>query len=280
LETVCSAEDSVLLQQVLDDVLLLSIDPAGEQQEHEGDGGGSRSIDNSVAQVHLELQWWKDDSLALHRGSRGRRPRTDGVYGDGQGSGLSRAFAHDGLRAASYPDSGDHRVLFDFYAQNQVSEGIEHLHFNSTLRVTEGESAAIVGYPVFIGLGVPPAGVAFKCLTVNVKNDEDKRFPAALESDVFKSGRRLPATLQPAIAPLAGLATALTKSVVARHRNVAVQEFYLGLDFSRVVTGARLRAGTYIAVQIPELMSSSGTGTSGCTTRAAGASLTPMTAGR
>ena len=36
---VCRAEDPVLLQQVLDDVLLLSIDPAGEQQEQEGERG-------------------------------------------------------------------------------------------------------------------------------------------------------------------------------------------------------------------------------------------------
>ena len=36
---VCRAQDPVLLQQVLDDVLLLSIDPAGEEQEEEGERG-------------------------------------------------------------------------------------------------------------------------------------------------------------------------------------------------------------------------------------------------
>jgi hypothetical protein len=39
LGTVCRAEDPVLLQQILDDVLLLSIDPAGDQQEQEGERG-------------------------------------------------------------------------------------------------------------------------------------------------------------------------------------------------------------------------------------------------
>jgi hypothetical protein len=31
-----------------------------------------------------------------------------------------------------------------------------------------------------------------------------------------------------------------------------VQEFYLGLDFSPVVTGARLAQGSYVVVQIPD----------------------------
>ena len=158
----------------------------------------------------------------------------------------------DGLRAADYPGSGSHRVLFDFYAQNQVKNQVEHLHFNSTLRVREGESAAIVGYPVFIGLNVPPDGIALKCLTVNVKNDDDERLLAALESDVFKHGLKLATSFQPAIAPLTGLATALTKSLASRHRNVPVQDFYLGLDFTAVATRARLCEGSYIAVQIPE----------------------------
>jgi len=45
---------------------------------------------------------------------------------------------------------------------------------------------------------------------------------------------------------------ALTKSIARRNRNVAVQDFYLGLDFSSIAGGARLAEGTYIAVQIPE----------------------------
>jgi hypothetical protein len=43
----------------------------------------------------------------------------------------------------------------------------------------------------------------------------------------------------------------LTKSIAGRHRNVPVQEFYMGLDFGNVSTGARLAAGSYVAVQIP-----------------------------
>jgi hypothetical protein len=158
----------------------------------------------------------------------------------------------DRLRVAAYPGSGTHRILFDFYAQNQVPGDVEHLHFNSTYRVREGEQAAIIGYPIFTGLNVASTGVAFKCFTVNVKNDDDEALLGFLESDAFKAGLRLVSTVQPAIAPLSGMAIALTKSIAGRNRNVPVQDFYMGLDFGNIPTGARLAEGAYIAVQIPQ----------------------------
>jgi len=160
----------------------------------------------------------------------------------------------DRLRVAAYPGGGMHRVLFDFYAQNQVPGEVEHLHFNLTCRVHEGEQAASLGYPIFVGLNVGSEGVAFKCFTVNVKNDQDEAFLGFLDSDVFKGGLKLASTVQPAIAPFSQLALGLTKSIAARSRNVPVQDFYLGLDFSSVATRARLAEGSYLAVQIPETM--------------------------
>ena len=81
----------------------------------------------------------------------------------------------DRLRVADYPGGGTHRVLFDFYAQNQVAgDNVEHLHFNTTCRVHEGQQAAVLGYPIFVGLNVAGEGVSFKCFTVNVKNDDDE----------------------------------------------------------------------------------------------------------
>ncbi len=70
--------------------------------------------------------------------------------------------------------------------------------------------------------------MAFKCFTVNVSNDADEAF---LFSET-------------------GLA--LTKSVATHNRNVPVQDFYMGLDFSAILTRARLAEGSYLAVQIPE----------------------------
>ena len=67
-------------------------------------------------------------------------------------------------------------------------------------------------------------------------------------------------TVQPAFAercgssirPLSKMALGLTKAIANRHKNVAVQDFYMGLDFSQIATRARLAEGSYIAVQIPE----------------------------
>jgi hypothetical protein len=49
----------------------------------------------------------------------------------------------DRLRVAGYPGGGIHRVLFDFYAQNQVPGGVEHLHFNASARVNSGMTQAL-----------------------------------------------------------------------------------------------------------------------------------------
>jgi hypothetical protein len=126
------------------------------------------------------------------------------------------------------------------------------LHFNSAYRAREGERAAVRGYPIFVGLGVGATGVAFHFHTVNVKNDDDEAFLDFLEGDAFKAGLKLVTTAQPAIAPLSGMALALTKSIAGRNRNVSVQDCYLGLDFAGTAMGARLAIGDYIAVQIPE----------------------------
>jgi hypothetical protein len=164
--------------------------------------------------------------------------------------------ALNALRVADYPGGGTHRVLFDFYARNQVPGAAEDLHFNAAYRVREGERAAVRGYPIFIGLGVGAVGVAFQFHTVNVQNDEDEAFLNFLDGDAFKAGLKLATTAQPAIAPLTGMAVALTKSIAQRDRNVSVQDCFLGLDFAGTGMGARLAAGDYIAVQIPENLKS------------------------
>lgn len=157
----------------------------------------------------------------------------------------------DGLRVADYPGSGIHRVLFNFFAQNQTNTVLEDVNFNATYRIREGEEAAVLNYPIFVGVAPPETGMVIRCFTVNVQNDTDERFLNILESDTFKKGLQLAATAQPALAPLSNLAVGMTKAIALRHRNVAVQDVYLGLDFGGTQTGARLAAGSYIAVQMP-----------------------------
>jgi hypothetical protein len=156
------------------------------------------------------------------------------------------------LRVADYPGNGIHRVLFDFSAKNQLPTVTEELHFTSTARAQEGEEAAYIGYPIFVGLSVGTEGVAFRCYTVNVKNDSDEKFLDFLESDVATSGLKLATIAQPALAPFVKMTFGITKTIAQRNRNVPVQEFYLGLDFGGTAMGARLAQGDYIAVQIPE----------------------------
>jgi hypothetical protein len=157
----------------------------------------------------------------------------------------------DALRIEEYPGSGTHHILFDFYAQNQLRPAPEHLHFNATYRVRHGEQAAIRGFPIFLGLTTGDDGLSFRFFTVNVKNERDQAMLSFLESDTFKAGLRLVTVAQPAIAPLTDLAINITKEIATRNQNVAVQDVYLGLDFSDSTTGARLRLGSYIAVQVP-----------------------------
>jgi hypothetical protein len=159
------------------------------------------------------------------------------------------------LRVADYPGGSEHKILFEFAARNQADDAkVEDAHFNIYLRAREGQSAAVMGIPIFVGLNVGSEGVALHCQTVNVKNSEDERFLEFMESDLFQRGLQLMKTMQPAIAPLAQMAAGVTKSVLKRNRNVKVQEFHLGLDFSRVPAGARLAEGAYIVVQIPDTL--------------------------
>jgi hypothetical protein len=158
----------------------------------------------------------------------------------------------DRLRAASYPGKGTHHVLVHFFAQNQVLEKREDLHFSATYRVREGEHAALRGYPIFVGLNVGNEGIRLRARTINVKNGQDEAVLNILDSDVFKNGLQLIKTAQPALVPLSELACGLTRMILTRNTNISVQDIDLGLDFSSLRTRPHLAEGSYLAVQMPE----------------------------
>ncbi len=159
----------------------------------------------------------------------------------------------DRLRVYSYPGGGTHTILFDFYAQHQVSQGeSQDLHFTQNYRVREGGGAGISGYPVFIGLKVGNEGVSFKCSTVNVNNEDDQKILRFLGGDVFKNGIQLINAANPALPIVTGFATGIIEAFAHRNDNVAVQDFQLGLDFSGIATRAQLREGSYVAVQVQD----------------------------
>ena len=158
----------------------------------------------------------------------------------------------DSLRIADYPGKGEHHILFDFLVKNYVGRQSESVRFNQTYRGQEGQSVGIIGYPVFIGLGVGNVGISLECSTINAYNKKDRALIKFLDSDVFKNGLQLTTTLQPAIAPMAGMATNLVKMMAKRNENAPVQTFHMGLDFAGGPGGARLSEGLYFAIQIPD----------------------------
>ncbi len=162
----------------------------------------------------------------------------------------------DGLRVADYPGRGMHRVLFDFAARNQTGQSAEQLHFHTTYPVREGEQAAALGRPIFVGLQVGAEGLFLQCATLNVLNEGDEALLRFLDGDAFKGGLQLLTTAQPVLAPFAALTVGLTETIAARNRNVAVQAVDMGLDFSRIPLRPKLAEGSYIAVQIPETLQS------------------------
>ena len=161
--------------------------------------------------------------------------------------------ALDYLQIADYPGYGTHSILFDFYGRNQLTHGgTEDVHFTMKLQAPDNSAVPVVGLPIFVGLNVGDEGVCFKCITVNIRNERDEHFLSFLESDEFRKGLKLLERAQPALVPLSQMAYSITLRILRRNRNTAVQNFYLGLDFSNISTRARLRPGTYLAIQMPK----------------------------
>ncbi len=156
------------------------------------------------------------------------------------------------LGVVDYPGGGTHVVLFDFAARHYVSAmDVEELHYNVIVRATEGQRAGLLNVPIFIGLNPGTEGVALRGYTVNVRNEQDEELLALLESGAVRGGLRLLQAAQPALAPLSQIAYSLTKALAVHNRNVPVQSFMLGLDFTQSAYGAVLRTGAYVAVQVP-----------------------------
>jgi len=105
---------------------------------------------------------------------------------------------------------------------------------------------------VFIGLNVGNQGLAFSVATINVKSSSDDAIVSFFDSDTFKQGLQLTTAIQPALGPLTNLTIGLWKWLLKRKENLGVQSFTLGLDFSTVPTRARLKEGSYVAVQAPD----------------------------
>jgi hypothetical protein len=158
----------------------------------------------------------------------------------------------DAFYVASYPGLGTHQILLKFYTRNQVKGKTEDLHFNIFCSARKGDHATVHGSPIFVGLNVGAQGIVLGFYTVNVRSSGDDTFLNFLRSDLFKGGLQLLTAVQPAIALFSSTMQNLATYIANREKNAKVQEFELGLDFSKSATVYHLNEGSYIAVQIPE----------------------------
>lgn len=158
----------------------------------------------------------------------------------------------DRFYVESYPGMGEHTVVCEFNGKNQVMPEVEALKFATKLRVKDKSAAAVMNSPVFLGLTVPPDGLAFEGRTINVRSAGSDAILDALDSEVFRAGLSLLHTAQPALKPFVSLATGTMKMLASSSKNTQVHHFSLGLDFSERQTSVSLRRGTYVVVQTDE----------------------------
>jgi hypothetical protein len=157
----------------------------------------------------------------------------------------------DVLRTYEYPGSGEHQVLVTCKGVAQIDNNAEPVSFSKSYRSKDLGRAAVVGQPIFVGLETGDQGVGLQCSTVNVRSAGDEDILNVLESQTFDNGLKLLTTAQPVLKPFTEMTVGLAKTLAKRNRNFLVQDFYLGLDFDGAGGGARLRIGSYIAVQAP-----------------------------
>jgi hypothetical protein len=159
----------------------------------------------------------------------------------------------DHLRIASYPGRGLHHVLVHVSALNATGPNRrEPVRFNSVFRGQEGQSAAVRGHPILVGLTVPEEGFSLRCRTINVRNDQDERLLAFLSSETFQVGLKIVRAGSSAVALFSEMAYALARAVAGNHSNVSVQDLHLGFDYTGLTAGMSLAEGNYVAVQTPD----------------------------
>lgn len=159
----------------------------------------------------------------------------------------------DGLHVASYPGAGRHSILFDFALQGQEQQGLKDqlFHFNARFQATDGETVPVHNFPLFLGVTPAAEGITFGFQTVNVSSSYNDGLLDFLNTDVFKTGMSLLSAAAPPLAQISEMAVGLTRWLASQSKNVKVQEFRQGLDFTPGRLGAGLALGTYIVAQIP-----------------------------
>lgn len=149
-----------------------------------------------------------------------------------------------------YPGKGKHRILIEFSGKNQISDTEkEQVNYALTRSVQEGQFAGLKSVPMVVGLNIGKEGVEFQCATINVKNENDEKLMAILDSDVASDGLKLLNSVNPVIPIVSNLVSGIGKQFLTRNNNVKVQDFTIGLDFGASALKGKLAQGSYIIAQ-------------------------------
>ncbi|KPH81096.1 hypothetical protein AE618_10750 [Bosea vaviloviae] len=159
---------------------------------------------------------------------------------------LDRFYVHN------YPGTGRHQIVCEFAGKNQAGPKSEELRFALKTTATDRSSAPLLSMPIFVDVNVGDDGLSFEGRTINVKSEGMETLVEALDSSAFKNGLALLTTSQPALTPFVQLAKGAVKAIEKQGNNKEVFSFSLGLDFSKTVTSAKLRLGSYVVVQTNE----------------------------
>lgn len=155
----------------------------------------------------------------------------------------------------AYPGFGKHHILCEYWGKNQVKSekgkktNSEEMRFALNVHANDNAAAGVQGQPLFLGVAVGKDGLSFEGRAVNVASKANETMLKVFNHSAVKNGLTLMTSVQPALKPFVGLAGALVNTTVESSKNVQVHEFFLGLDFSKNTTSAKLRLGSYIVVQ-------------------------------
>ena len=152
---------------------------------------------------------------------------------------------------ARYPGHGSHEILLHFDAGDGGMKD-ERMQFGSTVRSADGSTPALVGQVLFSGLRVAADGLSIRLRTINVSSEDDARLLAVLQSDVFRGGLDLAASVGPAIGLLSQTLGSIATYFASRASNKPVQDGLLAVGLQRdLVDAPKLRLGSYVLAQAP-----------------------------
>ena len=145
-----------------------------------------------------------------------------------------------------YPGRGTHEILLHFDAGDRGMKD-ERMQFGSTVRSADASTPALVGQVLFSGLLVAPDGLSIRLRTINVRSEDDARLLAVLQSDVFRAGLDVAASVGPAIGLLSQTLGSIATYFATRASNMPVQDGLLAIGLQRDQAPPRFlrpRAGT------------------------------------